>query len=234
MQRMPLTNVTDRRDHFRRAQTPAAPLVPCHVHLTQSKQGISSIELGRRLGVTQTTAWKLKHKLQQVMMERDADKHLTGRVEIDDAYLGGERTGGKRGRGAVGKTPFVAAVETTENGKPVCLKLGRVSGFSSAALSGFAKRYLAASCTVLSDGLPCFAAVTEAGCTHQVIKTGGGPAAARKPACKWVNTTLGNIKAAIVGTLRSSAPTGRSAVSTFRVISPSSNIASIAGMTWQQ
>jgi transposase-like protein len=171
-------------------------------HLTQSKQGISSIELGRRLGVTQTTAWKIKHKLQQVMMERDADKHLTGRVEIDDADLGGERTGGKRGRGAVGKTPFVAAVETTKDGKPVRLKLGRVSGFSSAVLSGFAKRYLAASCTVLSDGLSCFAAVTEAGCTHQVIKTGGGPAAARKPAFKWVNTALGNIKAAIVGTYR--------------------------------
>src|SRR5262252_4020790 len=68
-------------------------------HLTQSKGGISSIELGRRLGVTQTTAWKIKHKLMQVMMERDAAKRLTGRIEVDDAYLGGERNGGKRGRG---------------------------------------------------------------------------------------------------------------------------------------
>ena len=68
-------------------------------HLTQSKGGISSIELGRRLGVTQTTAWKIKHKLMQAMMERDATKRLTGRIEIDDAYLGGERNGGKRGRG---------------------------------------------------------------------------------------------------------------------------------------
>jgi hypothetical protein len=49
-------------------------------------------------------AWMIKHKLQQVMMERDAGKCLTGRVEIDDAYLGGERAGGKRGRGAPGKT----------------------------------------------------------------------------------------------------------------------------------
>ena len=45
-------------------------------HLTQSKGGISSLELGRRLGVTQNTAWKLKHKLMQVMMERDAGKRL--------------------------------------------------------------------------------------------------------------------------------------------------------------
>src|SRR5437870_7621526 len=61
-------------------------------HLTQSKGGISSIELGRRLGVTQTTAWKIKHKLMQAMMERDATKRLTGRIEIDDAYLGGDAT----------------------------------------------------------------------------------------------------------------------------------------------
>ena len=65
-------------------------------HMTQSKQGISSVELARRLGVTQTTAWTLKHKLAQVMMQRDAGKRLHGRVDLDDADLGGERSGGKR------------------------------------------------------------------------------------------------------------------------------------------
>jgi ribosomal protein L37AE/L43A len=172
-------------------------------HLTQTKQGISSVELARRLGVTQTTAWSIKHKLMQVMMERDAGKRLAGRVEMDDAYLGGERSGGKRGRGAPGKTPFVAAVETTEEGKPVHLKLRRVSGFCGRAISGFARRSLDPGCEVVSDGLACFAAVTEAGCRHEVIKTGSGAAAARTPAFKWVNTALGNIKAAITGTYRS-------------------------------
>ena len=175
-------------------------------HLTQSKQGISSIELGRRLGVTQTTAWTIKHKLAQVMMERDAEQHLNGRVELDDAYLGGERSGGKRGRGAEGKTPFVAAVATTPEGKPVRIKLRRVTSLCNHAISGFAKRSLAPTCEVLSDGLACFAAVTEAGCQHQVIKTGSGPAAARTPAFKWVNTALGNIKAAITGTYRAIRP----------------------------
>jgi hypothetical protein len=171
-------------------------------HMTQSKQGISSIELGRRLGVRQSTAWTIKHKLQQVMLERDAGKRLTGRVEIDDAYLGGERSGGKRGRGAAGKTPFVAAVETTPQGKPVRLKLRRVAGFCGHAIAGFAKRSLDPACTVVSDGLACFGRVTDAGCTHQAIRTGSGAAAARTPAFKWVNTALGNIKAAIVGTYR--------------------------------
>ena len=171
-------------------------------HMTQSKQGISSVELARRLGVTQTTAWTIKHKLAQVMMERDAGKQLRGCVELDDVYLGGERSGGIRGRGAPGKTPFVAAVETTPEGKPVRLKLRRVSSFCRHAISGFARRSLDPACEVVSDGLSCFGAVTEAGCKHAVIKTGSGPAAARTPAFKWVNTALGNIKAAIVGTYR--------------------------------
>lgn len=71
------------------------------------------------------------------------------------------------------------------------------------ALSGFAKRNFDRSCQVVSDGLACFASVTDAGCTHQAIKTGSGSASARTPAFKWVNTALGNIKASIVGTYRS-------------------------------
>jgi len=47
------------------------------------------------------------------MLERNATKRLKGKVQMDDAYLGGERAG-PRGGGAVGKTPFVAAVENNE------------------------------------------------------------------------------------------------------------------------
>lgn len=171
-------------------------------HLTQTKQGISSIELGRRLGVTQTTAWKIKHKLKQVMLERNASKRLSGRVEIDDAYVGGERPGGKRGRGASGKTPFVAAVETTADGKPVSLQLRRVTGFCRQHVASFAQRSLEPDSVVVSDGLTCFRGVLDAGCTHQSIQTGSGAKAARTPAFRWVNTALGNIKAAITGTYR--------------------------------
>src|SRR3974390_2695490 len=85
-------------------------------HLTQSKQGISSLELSRRLGITQNAAWKMKHKLAQVMVERNATKRLKGKVQMDDAYLGGERAG-PPGRGAVGKTPLLAPRATTADGK---------------------------------------------------------------------------------------------------------------------
>ena len=75
--------------------------------LTQSKNGLSAMALGRQLGVSYNTAWSLKHKLMQVMKERDESGRLGHIVQVDDAYLGGETRGGKRGRGAQGKTPFV-------------------------------------------------------------------------------------------------------------------------------
>ena len=93
-----------------------------------AKNGISSVELGRRLGVKQPTAWAVKHKIMAVMAARGGDP-LSGRVEMDDAYLGGVRSGGKRGRGAAGKTPFVAAVSTSPEGRPRKLKLVPVKGF---------------------------------------------------------------------------------------------------------
>jgi phage-related tail protein len=82
-------------------------------HMTAGKHGISSMELSRKMGVSVNTALTVKHKLQQVMHERNSRNKLSGRIEVDDAYWGGEHVGGKRGRGSENKTPFVAAVSTT-------------------------------------------------------------------------------------------------------------------------
>ncbi len=170
-------------------------------HLTQSKNGISSIELGRRLGVKRQTAWLMKHKLMRAMAAREAQKpKLEGRVEIDDAYLGGERPGGKRGRGAAGKQPFVAAVETTPERRPKRLKLSVVKGFRKQEVEKLAKCHLAPGTNVVSDGLSCWPAVEKAGCSHRPIATGSGKRAARWTPFRWVNTTLGNIKTALAGT----------------------------------
>src|SRR5689334_17340658 len=169
--------------------------------LTQAKGGISSIELARRLGVRQPTAWLVKHKLMRAMAAREAGKpKLAGRVEVDDAYLGGERSGGKRGRGADGKTPVVAAVETTAERKPKRLRLTVVKGFRKREVERLAKRDLEPGSTVVSDGLSCWPAVEKAGCSHRPMATGAGKKAASWTPFKWVNTTLGNIKTAIAGT----------------------------------
>jgi hypothetical protein len=170
--------------------------------IPQTKQGISRLELSRRLGVSYDTAWKIHHKLAQVMMERDAGKPLEGRVEMDDAYLGGERSGGKRGRGSPGKLPIVAAVETTGDGKPVRLKIRRVKRFDKSRIKTIARRIFKPGTKVITDGLGCFRGLADAGCIHEAIVTGSGRKAARHPAFKWVNTVLGNVKSALSSTFR--------------------------------
>jgi transposase-like protein len=176
-------------------------------HLTQSKGGVSSIELGRRLGVKQGTAWLMTHKLMRAMASREAaEPKLSGRVEVDDAYLGGERPGGKRGRGAAGKTPFVAAVETTPEREPRRLRLSVVKGFRKKEVEKLAKAAIEPGSDVVSDGLSCWPAVEKAGCSHRPMVTGSGKRAASWSPFRWVNTALGNIKTAIVGTYHHVSP----------------------------
>ena len=169
--------------------------------ITQTKQGISSIELGRRLGTTQTTAWKIKTKLAEVMRITNDAEPLEGRIEMDDAYLGGERSGGKSGRGSPGKRPIVIAVQSI-NGKPARLKVRRVARFKRKRIKSLVKRIIAPEAWVTTDGLACFKGVADAGCHHHPIATGSGRRAARHPAFHWVNTVLANIKTAIVGTYK--------------------------------
>jgi transposase-like protein len=166
--------------------------------ISQAKTGLSALELKRAIGVSYPTAWLMHHKIMTAMATRDAQHRLSGAVQVDDAYLGGERAGGKAGRGSENKIPFVAAVSLNDEGYPRYVKLTPVTGFTSDAISKWAKSKLAPGADVLSDGLACFAAVTDAGCTHTVEVVGK-----RKPRdlpqFKWVNTVLGNLKTMVSG-----------------------------------
>ncbi len=102
--------------------------------ISQAKTGLSALALNRQLGVSYPTAWLIQQKLMQAMIEREARYTLYGDVQVVDAYLGGELIGGKTGRGSENKAPFVAALS------------------------------LSPGCIVLSDGLACFAGVTDADC----------------------------------------------------------------------
>ncbi len=122
--------------------------------LTQAKNNVSALELRRQLGVSWRTAWRLKHKLMQVMAERESKRQLSGRVEIDDAYLGGERAGepGQRGRGSPNKIPFVMAVSTTDDRKPHQVVI-RCMPFTSEAVRDWANGSLSADTHAVSRRL---------------------------------------------------------------------------------
>lgn len=149
------------------------------------------------------SAWKAKHKLLQVMVERNLSRKLSGLIEVDDAYLGGERTGGKPRRGAAHKRPFVAAVSRVE-GRPIGLHLRNVVAFGTRASAYWATRSLAPDNTVKSDGLACFAAVSEAGCGHEPTVMGNSRKGGQGRRLQVVNTILGNLKNSLHGTIMTS------------------------------
>ena len=167
--------------------------------MTQDKNSVSSLSLMRFLGVQHNTARLIHLKIAQVMLERNEKWQLSNRVELDDAYLGGELNGGKRGRGSQNKRPFVAAVETRE-GRPIYVQFRRVATFSKDEIEHYAKAGLAPGTHAVSDGLDCFAAVKKTGCTHAPIVTSRIPQAHKLPDFKWVNTMIGNLKNSLNGT----------------------------------
>ncbi len=168
-------------------------------HLTQPKNSVSALELKRLLGVSYKAAWRLKHKLMQVMDEREAARVLKGRVEVDDAYLGGVHPG-KVGRGAAGKVPFVIAVQTNDDEhRPGYVRLEPLPGFTKKALVQWAETALDPEPLLVSDGLACFVAAADLVDSHERVVVGERKSSDLE-CFHWVNTLLGNIKSSIQGT----------------------------------
>ena len=167
--------------------------------ITQSKDGISSLNLSRSLGISANAALRMKHKLQQAMKERDDGKPLHDLVLMDDAYWGGKKRDGKRGRGASGKMPFLAALEISSEGHPLFMKFSQLDNFSKNEVRAWASKHLTPGTLVATDGLNCFPGVSEAECDHEAIITSGVEYDEHK-VFTWLNTMIGNVKNAIHGT----------------------------------
>ena len=174
---------------------------------TQAKNGILAMALSRQLGISYNSAWLLKHKLMQAMLEREQKQRLEGVVQMHDAYWGGRRRGYKRGRGTRGKTPFVAAVATDPvDGRPLRIRLDRVKGFRSREIERWSHKHLVPKTLVCSDKLACFRAVKKADCAHEPLAASGATLKAQRKAMVWVDTMLGNVKNALHGTYHALRP----------------------------
>lgn len=168
--------------------------------LTSTKTNMAALELKRHLGVCYRTAWRLKHKIMQSMMDREEPRRLQGFVQIDDAYLGGERNGGKAGRGSENKQAFVVAVETDETLEhPRFAVIEPVRTFSNAVITEWAERRLAPEAEAFSDGLVAFRRFVDTGHAHTVLNTPGGRAATEVKGARWVNVVMSNVKRALDG-----------------------------------
>jgi transposase-like protein len=102
--------------------------LPAVWFLANTKNGTSSHELGRALGVTQKTAWFMLHRVRAAMVARSFER-LSGEVEADETFVGGKQ----RGKGlfanalgmkklahgpATGKTTVFGVIQRGKDGKP--------------------------------------------------------------------------------------------------------------------
>ncbi|MBK8468113.1 MAG: IS1595 family transposase [Chloracidobacterium sp.] len=79
--------------------------------MASTRCGISAKQLERELGVTYKTAWRMFKQIRSMLDESDADK-LTGKVEVDETYIGGKHIGTNiRGRNTKTKAVVAGAVE---------------------------------------------------------------------------------------------------------------------------
>lgn len=175
--------------------------------MSSTKQGISAVELGRRLGVSYPTAWYLHKRLRHAMTERESHYVVGGAqgdggaapvVEADDVYLGGERN---QGSGPAGKTRVIAAVERHAGGRMGHVAMQVVSGFTSAAVQAFRDACLAPAAHVHTDGLRAFCAFGSEGRIHQrTITASKRPSRERGSAFFVLNTAIANLSTAIKAT----------------------------------
>ncbi len=86
--------------------------------IASAKNGISSYEIHRALGVTQKSAWFMLHRIRLAMQKKSLAK-LSGHVEVDETYIGGKarnmhkwkREQAIQGRGGVGKVAVMGLLE---------------------------------------------------------------------------------------------------------------------------
>lgn len=161
---------------------------------------MAALGLMRYLGESYRTASRIKHKIMQGMAEPEARRRLGGIVTMDDAYLGGERNGGKAGRGSGDKVPFVIALKLSDAGYPCQAVMTPVSGFMWKALATWAHQHLHSEADVYSDGLGAFRSVIAEGHAHTVIESAGGRAATKPGDMRWLNRVMSNVKRSHDGT----------------------------------
>jgi transposase-like protein len=137
-------------------------------HLTSQKYGANALGLQRVLDFgSYRTAWTWLHKLRRAMVRQGRDR-LSGMVQADEIYIGGEKPG-KRGRGAAGKALVVVMVEVKgdEIGR---IRLRHVQDASGPSLEGAIKEGVEPNSTVQTDGWAGYGKLSKLGYRHDVIR----------------------------------------------------------------
>jgi transposase-like protein len=135
--------------------------------IASAKNGISSYELSRSIGVTQKSAWFMLHRIRLAMQTKSFDK-FKGEIEVDETYIGGSVGNMHKGRRAekkaagrwAGKVAVMGLLERHgENGSTVRTRI--ISGTKRKELFGAMKEHIEPRSQVFTDALPSYASMNH-------------------------------------------------------------------------
>lgn len=137
-------------------------------YVVSQKNGVSALGLQKVLGLgSYHTAWEWLHKLRTAMV-RPGRERLSGIVEVDETYIGGEKPG-KRGRGAAGKALVLVAVED-KGDKMGRIRLRHIVDASADSLLPAIQEAIEPGSIVRTDGWGGYTGLETKGYIHAVAR----------------------------------------------------------------
>ena len=165
---------------------------------TTRKSGVNAINLQDLLGFgSYHTAWRWLQKLRSCTIRQNREK-LSGAVEADEFYIGGQRSG-KRGRGAEHKYAVAIAVER-KGRKLGRLRLQLIDDCSSGQLVPFVVDNVSPGSVVMTDGWKGYNEIGSCGYTHRQIVS--SKAANKESVLAGSHLVISLIKRLVLGTFQ--------------------------------
>lgn len=137
-------------------------------HVTSQKYGANALGVQRVLGLgSYRTAWAWLHKFRRAMVRPGRDR-LSGVVQVDEAFVGGEKIG-KRGRGAAGKSLVLIAAQEddTRIGR---IRLNVIPDASASSLEEAIELMVEPRTVIHTDGWGGYNRLGQNGYAHEVVR----------------------------------------------------------------
>lgn len=152
---------------FDRTRTPLTVWFAAVWTFATSKSGLSALALQRNLEIgSYQTAWMILHRLRQVLV-RPGRALLSGRVEVDETYIGGHEVGLRGGRAKGKKVLTAIAVETTSRGRLGRCRLAPLPDATGESLHAFITDHIAPGATIVTDGWRGYQGLDRLGYRHE-------------------------------------------------------------------
>jgi transposase-like protein len=152
---------------FDRRRTPLTVWFEACWLFASGKDGISALSLQRSLEIgSYATAWAMLHRLRSVLVRPGRDR-LTGTVEVDETYIGGEEPGLRGGRAKGKKVLVGVAIEVLEpRGFGRC-RMQILTDASAATLQAFLTANVQPGTHVITDGWQGYRGIDKLGYSHE-------------------------------------------------------------------